>query len=229
MRIEDITAEKLAKMMDHTYLKAFGIRDDIEKLCREAKDNGFATAMVNSCQVKLCKELLAGSDVKPASVVAFPLGQMTIEMKCLEAEKAIEDGAGEIDYVLNIGELKMGNHDYIKKEMEEIVKLCHSKGALTKVIFETCYLTKDEIKMAAEIAREVGPDFIKTSTGFGTGGALVEDVKLMKDTVGDKVKVKASGGIRNWESCKAMIEAGAERIGTSNGVDIVRGFKEATE
>ncbi|MCR4654711.1 MAG: deoxyribose-phosphate aldolase [Lachnospiraceae bacterium] len=225
----ELTAEKLAKMIDHTYLKAFGVREDFEKLCAEAKENNFATAMVNSCQVSLCRELLKGSDVKTASVVAFPLGQMTVEMKLCEAEKAIEDGASEIDYVLNIGELKMGNRDYIKDEMERMVSLCHGKGALVKVIIETCYLTKDEIKAASEIAREVCPDFIKTSTGFGTGGAVIEDVKLMKDTVGDKVKVKASGGIRNWESCKAMIEAGAERIGTSNGADILKGFKESME
>ncbi len=225
LKIEELTKEKLAKMIDHTYLKAFGVRADIEKLCAEAKENGFATAMVNSCQVKLCRQLLEGSDVGIGSVVAFPLGQMTVDMKACEAKKAIDDGATEIDYVLNIGELKMGNLSYIREEMETMVKLCHENGALCKVIFENCYLTDEEIKAAALVAKDVRPDFIKTSTGFGTGGAELSDVKLMKDTVGDAVKVKASGGIRNWDSCRAMIEAGAERIGTSNGFDIVRGFK----
>ena len=226
MLINELTPEKLAKMMDHTYLKAFGVRADIEKLCKEAVENGFAAAMVNSCQVKLCKKLLAGSDVKTASVVAFPLGQMSIKMKACEAKQAIEDGAEEIDYVLNIGELKMGNYDYIREEMDTMVKLCRDSKALCKVIFENCYLTRDEIKRAAEIAGEVRPDFIKTSTGFGTGGAISGDVRLMKETVGDAVKVKASGGIRTWGSCREMIEAGAERIGTRSGVEIIRGFKE---
>ncbi|MBQ1527808.1 MAG: deoxyribose-phosphate aldolase [Lachnospiraceae bacterium] len=223
--INNLTAEKLAKMIDHTFLKAFAVRDDIEKLCREAKENGYATAMVNSCQVKLCKELLAGSDVGIGSVVGFPLGQMTIKMKACEAEQAIADGATEIDYVLNIGELKMGNLDYIENEMKTITDLCHEKGALCKVIFETCYLTQEEIRAAAEVAAKVRPDFIKTSTGFGTGGAKVSDVRLMKEACGEGVKVKASGGIRTWETCKEMIEAGAERIGTSSGTDIIKGFK----
>ncbi len=223
--IKNLTVEKLAKMIDHTFLKAFAVRADIEKLCMEAKENGYATAMVNSCQVKLCKELLEGTEVGIGSVVGFPLGQMTIKMKACEAEQAIADGATEIDYVLNIGELKMGNLEYIENEMKTIVDLCHEKGALCKVIFENCYLTQEEIRAAAEIAAKVGPDFIKTSTGFGTGGAEPSDIRLMKEAAGEGVKVKASGGIRTWESCKEMIQAGAERIGTSSGTDIIKGFK----
>ena len=135
-------------------------------------------------------------------------------------KEAIKNGAGEIDYVINIGKLKQGDLDYIKKEMEAIVAVCRSNKVTSKVIFENCYLTKDEIRKLAEISKEVKPDFIKTSTGFGTGGATLEDVKLMKEVVGDVVKVKAAGGIRDWETCKAMIEAGAERIGTSASIAI---------
>ena len=136
------------------------------------------------------------------------------------------DGAEEIDYVLNIGQLKSGNLDYIREEMQAMTDAAHENGRKVKVIFDTCYLEKDEIRAAAAIARDVKPDFIKTSTGFGTGGALAEDVKLMKETAGPDVAVKASGGIRNWESAKAMLEAGASRIGTSNGIDIISGMPE---
>ena len=220
MDIKDLTVEKLAGMMDHTFLKAFAVDADLEKLCAEAKEHHFAMVAINPGQVKLCKKLLEGTDVHVGAAISFPLGQTTIEEKVSETKHAIADGSDEIDYVIKIGELKMGNDDYIRKEMEAIVAVCREANVISKVIFETCYLTEDEIRRCAEIAREVKPDFIKTSTGFGTAGATPEHVKLMKDTVGPDVKVKAAGGIRSWETCKAMIEAGAERIGTSSSIKI---------
>ena len=226
MNSQNLTREQLAGMMDHTFLKAFAEKKDFEKLCGEAAKNGFAMVAINSVPVKLCRELLKGTKVHVGAAISFPLGQTTIETKAFETKKAIEDGADEIDYVINIGELKMGNYEYIRKEMETIVGICREHGILSKVIFENCYLTKEEIRQAALIAKEVKPDFIKTSTGFGTSGATVEDVKLMKETVGDDVKVKAAGGIRDWATCKAMIDAGAERIGTSNSIEICKGFEE---
>ena len=221
-----LTKAQLAGMMDHTCLKAFAEVKDFEKLCKEAKEYGFAMVAINSVPVKLCKELLKDTPVHVGAAISFPLGQTTIETKVFETKKAIEDGADEIDYVINIGELKMGNYDYIQREMEEIVAVCKANNVLSKVIFENCYLTKEEIVKVAEIAKKVKPDFIKTSTGFGTSGATPEDVKLMKDTVGDAVKVKAAGGIRDWETCRKMIEAGAERIGTSSSIKICEEFAQ---
>lgn len=225
MNSKELTREQLAGMMDHTFLKAFATEADFEKLCGEARENGFAMVAINSSPVKLCKKLLEGTKVHVGAAISFPLGQTTIETKAFETEKAIADGADEIDYVLNIGELKMGHDDYIRKEMETIVEICRKHNVLSKVIFENCYLTKEEIRRAAEIAKEVKPDFIKTSTGFGTGGATVEDVRLMKETVGEAVKVKAAGGIRDWAACRQMIDAGAERIGTSNSITICQQFE----
>ncbi|WP_373213219.1 deoxyribose-phosphate aldolase [Ruminococcus sp. 5_1_39BFAA] len=225
MNSKELTREQLAGMMDHTFLKAFATEADFEKLCGEARENGFAMVAINSSPVKLCKKLLEGTKVHVGAAISFPLGQTAIETKAFETEKAIADGADEIDYVLNIGELKMGHDDYIRKEMETIVGICRKHNVLSKVIFENCYLTKEEIRRAAEIAKEVKPDFIKTSTGFGTGGATVEDVRLMKETVGDDVKVKAAGGIRDWAACRQMIDAGAERIGTSNSITICEQFE----
>lgn len=220
-----ITREELAGMMDHTFLKAYATRADFEKLCGEAKEHGFAMVAINSSPVSLCKELLKGTEVHVGAAISFPLGQTTIETKAFEVERAIAEGADEIDYVLNIGELKMGHDEYIRREMETLTKICKEHKVLIKVIFENCYLTKEEIARAAAIAKEVRPDFIKTSTGFGTGGAIVEDVRLMKETVGDAVKVKAAGGIRDWNICKQMIDAGAERIGTSNSIKICEEFE----
>ena len=154
------------------------------------------------------------------------MGQTTIECKVFETKDAIEKGADEIDYVINVAELKNKNYDYIRTEMEQIVAVCREAKVLIKVIFENCYLTDDEKRKVAEIAKEVKPDFIKTSTGFGTGGATIEDVKLMKSVVGDEVKVKAAGGIRDLKTALAMVEAGAERLGTSAGVAIMEDFKE---
>lgn len=228
MNSKTITKEQLAGMVDHTFLKAFAAHADMDRLCREAMENHFAMVAINSSPVAYCKGILDGTGVHVGAAISFPLGQTALETKLFETKKAIEDGADEIDYVLNIGELKMGNLTYIEEEMRRIADVCKSRDVLVKVIFENCYLTKDEIRRAAEIARKVKPDFIKTSTGFGTGGALAEDVALMKSIVGDEVRVKAAGGIRNWEACSRMIDAGAERIGTSAGIEIVQQFMAET-
>lgn len=223
--IEQLTEKTLAGMFDHTNLKAFADRGAMEKLCREAKTYGFAMVAINSVQAGLCRELLAGTPVHVGAAISFPLGQTTIETKVFETKDALKNGADEIDYVVNLTEVKNGNWDYVRKEMESIVSACRDADAISKVIFENCYLEKEEIRHLAQIALQVRPDFIKTSTGFGTGGALVEDVRLMKETVGDAVKVKAAGGIRTWQSCREMIEAGAERIGTSAGIQILEQFR----
>ena len=220
----ELTKEKLCKMFDHTFLKAYATRADFEKLCSEAREYGFGMVAINSYPVKLCKQLLEGTNVHVGAAIGFPLGQTTIEAKCLETELAIKDGADEIDYVLNIGKVKEHDYDYIKEEMIRMVEIARKHNKIVKVIFENCYLEKEEIREVAKIAREVKPDYIKTSTGFGTSGATIEDVKLMKETVGDEVKVKAAGGIRDYSTCKAMIEAGAERIGTSASVKILEEF-----
>ena len=220
-----LTKEAVAGMIDHTNLKATATREDIRRLCEEAKEYHFASVMVNSAFTSLCRDLVKGSGVLVGTVAGFPLGQMSTAAKVFEAETAIADGADEIDYVVNVSDVKDGKWDRVRDEMARITEACHSRGAGCKVIFENCYLTKEQIVRLAEIAREVKPDFIKTSTGFGTGGATPEDVRLMKETVGDAVKVKAAGGIRDWASCKAMIEAGAERIGASAGKQILDEFR----
>ena len=222
--MKTLTVKELAGYFDHTLLKAFVTHEDFKKLCDDADKYGFKMVAINSAPVALCKEYLKDSPVHVGAAISFPLGQTTIETKVFETKNAIENGADEIDYVINIVELKNKNYDYIKREMEAIVAVCRKNGVLSKVIFENCYLTKDEIAKVAEIAREVKPDFIKTSTGFGTGGATVEDVKLMKSIVGDDVKVKAAGGIRDLETCLAMIEAGAERIGSSSSIEITEAY-----
>ena len=224
MSTNALTKEAVAGMIDHTNLKATATREDIRRLCEEAKTFHFASVMVNSAFTSLCRDLVKGTGVLVGTVAGFPLGQMSTAAKVYEAETAIADGADEIDYVVNVSDVKDGKWDLVRDEMAKITAACHSRGAGCKVIFENCYLTKDEIVRLAEIAKEVKPDFIKTSTGFGTGGATPEDVRLMKETVGDTVKVKAAGGIRDWASCKAMIEAGAERIGASAGKQILDEF-----
>ena len=219
-----ITVEQLANMVDHTNLKAFADDAAFTKLCDEARKYNFKMVAINPAQTVRCKEKLKDSLVHVGAAIGFPLGQTTLECKIFETKDAIKKGADEIDYVINVAELKNKNYDYIRKEMEEIVKICKEAGKTSKVIFENCYLTDDEKVKVAEIAKEVKPDFIKTSTGFGTGGATVEDVKLMKSVVGDEVKVKAAGGIRDLKTALAMIEAGAERLGTSAGVAIVEEY-----
>lgn len=225
-----ITREELANMFDHTCLKPYATVADFEKLCKEARENGFKMVAINSYPVKMCKEFLSGSKVHVGAAIGFPLGQTTVETKVFETIDAIKSGADEIDYVINLTEVKKGNFDYIKDEMTRIVAECRKNNVLVKVIFENCFLTKEEIVEIALIAKKVKPDFIKTSTGFGTGGATLEDVQLMAETVGNEVAIKAAGSVRDWETCKAMIEAGATRIGTSSAFAILEGYdKEALE
>lgn len=221
----ELNEKTLAKLFDHTYLKANASHKEMKKLCDEAKSIGTAMVAINSCQCAFCKNELKGTDIHVGAAISFPLGQTTLAVKLFETEDAIANGADEIDYVVNQTELKNGNWAYIKEEMEKITEICRKHNVISKVIFENCYLTKEEITKLAEIAKEVKPDFIKTSTGFGTGGATVEDVRLMKSIVKDDVKVKAAGGIRDWKTCQAMIEAGAERIGTSSSLKILEEFK----
>ena len=225
MNMQALTKEAVAAMIDHTNLKATATREDIRRLCEEAKTFRFASVMVNSAFTSLCRDLVKGTGVLVGTVAGFPLGQMSTAAKVFEAETAIADGADEIDYVVNVSDVKDGRWDLVKDEMKKITDACHSRGAGCKVIFENCYLTKEEIARLAGIAKEVKPDFIKTSTGFGTGGATPEDVRIMKEIAGNDVKVKAAGGIRDWASCKAMIEAGAERIGASAGKQILDEFR----
>lgn len=213
--------EKYARMIDHTNLHADATDADMKKLCDEARENHFRMVAINPAQVKRCKEFLKDTDVHVGAAIAFPLGQETLATKVYSVKDAIENGADEIDYVINITELKEGNYSYIEEEMRRIAEICRESNVISKVIFENCYLTKEEIKMVAKIAKKVKPDFIKTSTGFGPSGAKVEDVALMKSVVGDEVQVKAAGGIRTYEQFMEMIHAGASRIGTSNSLKIV--------
>ena len=223
--VSQLTAASLANLFDHTQLHADARRADFEQLCAESRKYGFKMVAINPAPVALCKELLAGTPVHVGAAIGFPLGQNGVESKLFETQQAIRDGADEIDYVINIGAAKDGNFALIRDEMRRIVDVCRQAGVLSKVIFENCYLTKDEICTLARIAREERPDFIKTSTGFGTGGATAQDVALMKSVVGDAVKVKAAGGIRSWQACRAMLEAGAERIGTSSSIRILQEFQ----
>lgn len=210
---------KLNKMIDHTLLKADARKDQIVTLCNEAKEYDFASVCVNSGWVPLCKELLEGSDVKVCTVVGFPLGAMSTAAKAFEAKQAVADGADEIDMVLNIGALKDGNDELVQKDIEAVVEAV--SGKCIKVILETCLLNKDEIVRACKLCMNAKADFVKTSTGFSTSGATVEDVKLMKDTVKDQCKVKAAGGVRTFADMEAMIAAGADRIGTSKGIQLL--------
>lgn len=222
--MKKMTVAELAKYFDHTLLKPFATEEEFAVLCGEAREHGFMMVAINSAPVALCKRLLQESGVHVGAAISFPLGQTSIAVKCFETEQAVAEGADEIDYVINLGKVKEGNFAYIEEEMRAIVAICRKAGVCSKVIFETCFLTKEEIAKIAAMAKEVKPDFIKTSTGFGTGGALVEDVALMKSVVGDAVKVKASGGVRDLAACMAMIEAGAERIGSSSSVAILEEY-----
>ena len=223
--VSQLTTASLANLFDHTQLHADARRADFEKLCAESREYGFKMVAINPAPVALCKELLAGTPVHVGAAIGFPLGQNGVESKVFETQQAIRDGADEIDYVIKIGAAKDGNFALIRDEMHRIVDVCRQAGVLSKVIFENCYLTKDEIRTLAQIAREERPDFIKTSTGFGTGGATAQDVALMKSVVCDAVKVKAAGGIRSWQACREMLEAGAERIGTSSSIRILQEFQ----
>ncbi|MDQ0156012.1 deoxyribose-phosphate aldolase [Robertmurraya andreesenii] len=215
--------ESIAKYIDHTLLKADAQKDQIEKLCQEAREYGFASVCVNPTWVKLAAELLQGSEAKVCTVIGFPLGATTSETKAFETKNAIENGATEVDMVINIGALKNGNLDVVEQDIRAVVDAAKGK-ALTKVIIETSLLTDDEKVTACELSVKAGADFVKTSTGFSTGGATVEDIRLMRKTVGPNIGVKASGGVRSAEDAKQMIEAGATRIGASSGVEIVKGL-----
>ena len=229
MNSADITRQQLCGMIDHTCLKPYADHAMLEQLCSEAEENHFAMVAINSSPVAFCMEILKRTGVHVGAAISFPLGQTTIETKVYETENAIQNGADEIDYVINIGEVKNGNFAYIEKEMEQMVQTCRKAGAVCKVIFENCYLTKEEIRRVAQIAAKVRPDYIKTSTGFGTGGAEPADIRLMKAASGGIVKVKAAGGIRSWEACKKMIDAGADRIGTSSSLKILQEYDEEKE
>lgn len=211
---------ELARCIDHTLLKADAKEGDIIKLCREALEYNFASVCVNASYVKLAYSFLQGTDVKVCTVVGFPLGATTKETKAFEADQAIKNGASEVDMVINIGALKSGKHDAVLEDIRAVADVCRGK-AILKVIIETCLLTDEEKVTACELAKEAGADFVKTSTGFSTGGATVEDVALMRKTVGPEMGVKASGGIRNLESALKMIEAGATRIGASASISII--------
>ena len=219
--------EKLSKYFDHTLLKPMASTEDFINFCNEAKKINPMMVAINSYPVSLCKELLKDTNIKIGAAISFPLGQTTIKTKLDETYNAINDGADEIDYVVNISKVKDHDYEYIKDEMQQMVTLCRKYNIIIKVIFENCYLTKEEIKQLCLIAKEVKPDFIKTSTGFGTSGALFEDVELMVKTVDGCCAVKAAGGIRDYETCKKMIDLGATRIGTSSSQKILDEFMEA--
>ncbi len=218
----ELTPEELARYIDHTLLKPEATPEQIKQVCREALQYHFASVCVNPSYVELVARELSGSDVKTCSVVGFPLGATLPEVKAFETRKAIELGAQEIDMVINIGALKSGDEELVGKDIEAVVEVAHERDALVKVIIEAALLTDEEKVRACLIAKRAGADYVKTSTGFGPGGATVEDVKLMRATVGPSMGVKAAGGIRTLEKALAMIEAGATRIGASAGVKIVQ-------
>ena len=213
----------LAKYIDHTLLKPDATADDIDTLCAEAKDYGFASVCVNPAWVKRSAINLRGTAVKVCTVIGFPLGANTAEIKAMEARRVLRDGAREIDMVINIGALKSGQHDVVRSDIAKVSDACHEVGALNKVIIETSLLEDEEKVIASHLAQLAKADYVKTSTGFAGGGATVQDVLLMRETVGPKMGIKASGGVRNREDAEEMIAAGATRIGASAGIVIVTG------
>ena len=218
------TPKELAKYIDNTLLKQDATRTDIVELCRQSVQYAFKAVCVNSCWVKLCAEETSGSGVAVCSVVGFPLGAGVSAAKAFEAECAIRDGASEIDMVINVGALKSGMDQYVRDDIAAVAAACKGK-ALLKVILEMCLLTEEEKRKGIEFSRDAGADFVKTSTGFSSGGATVEDIALMHSMVGGKMGIKAAGGVRSFADAKRVIEAGATRIGTSNGVKIIEGLE----
>ncbi|PTF04245.1 deoxyribose-phosphate aldolase [Staphylococcus devriesei] len=216
-----------AKLIDHTLLKPESTREQITKIVDEAKEYGFKTVCVNPTHVMYVAKELKDSDVLVCTVIGFPLGATTTEVKIFETEDAIKNGASEIDMVINVGALKDGRYEDVQKDIEGVVGAAN--GKTVKVIIETVLLTDEEKVKACELAKAAGADFVKTSTGFAGGGATPEDVKLMKDTVGNELEVKASGGVRNLEDFNKMIEAGATRIGASAGVQIIQGLESNSD
>ena len=217
----------LARMIDHTLLKPDATPDQIAQLCFEARKYEFASVCVNPTHVKLCADLLRGSPVKVCTVIGFPLGASSPEVKAFETETALRDGATEIDMVVNIGAVKAKDHQLVANDIGGVVRMAHAAGALVKVIIETSLLNDEEKVTACLLAKEAGADFVKTSTGFSGGGATAEDVALMRRVVGPEMGVKASGGVKTYEDAKRMVEAGATRIGASAGVKIVQAEKKA--
>ncbi len=213
-----------SKLFDHTILKPDASREAVEKLCEEALEYNFASVCVNQYRTKLVAELLKDSDVKVCTVIGFPLGAVSTEVKVFETKAAIADGAEEIDMVINVGALKDGDYDYVEADIRRVKEAC--ADVTLKVIIETCLLTNEEKIKACQLSMSAGADFVKTSTGFSTGGATVEDVALMRKTVGDVCYVKASGGIRDAATAIAMVEAGADRLGTSATVAIADGYQQ---
>jgi deoxyribose-phosphate aldolase len=213
----------LAKMIDHTQLKPDATPDQIAQLCFEARKYGFASVCVNPTWVTLCAQLLQGSPVKVCTVIGFPLGASAPEVKAFETQTAIEQGATEIDMVINIGALKARDLDIVAKDIRGVVSVAHPRGAIVKVIIEAVLLTDEDKTVACLLAKEAGADFVKTSTGFASGGATVHDVALMRRVVGPDLGVKAAGGVRTFEDAEKMIQAGATRIGASAGVKIIQG------
>lgn len=219
----DIDRKKLSGMIDHTLLSAAATPFQIEKLCKEAVEYGFCSVCVNPSYVSLCAELLRDTDVKVCTVIGFPLGATSTAAKKFEAENAADDGAKEVDMVINIGRLKAKDYEYVKKDIESVTAAVRGRAAV-KVIIEACLLSDEEKTAACKIAQKAGADFVKTSTGFSSGGAVVEDVRLMRETVGVDMGVKASGGIHSAKEALELIEAGASRLGASSGIEIVNGI-----
>ncbi|MBC5637253.1 deoxyribose-phosphate aldolase [Ornithinibacillus sp. BX22] len=220
--------QNLEKYIDHTLLKPDTTKDSILKIVEEAKEYKFASVCVNPHWVSLCYEYLKDTEVKVCTVIGFPLGATSTKAKVFETKQAISDGATEVDMVINIGELKAGNDEFVKQDIQAVVEAAKGQ-ALTKVIIETSLLSDDEKVRACKLAKEAGADFVKTSTGFSGGGATVEDITLMRKTVGPDVGVKASGGVRDLAGAEAMISAGATRIGASAGVDIINGNQGSSD
>lgn len=216
--------QNIANMIDHTVLKAFSSKEDIIKVCKEAREYGFFSVCINPTHIELAKKELEGSNVRICTVIGFPLGANTSEVKAFETKDAITKGAHEVDMVINIGALKDKNYDLVYKDIKAVVDEAN-KQALVKVIIETCYLTDEEKKIACELSVKAGADYVKTSTGFGTGGSTPEDIKLMRDIVGPNIGVKASGGVRTTDEAIKVIDAGASRIGASASISIATGDK----
>jgi len=208
----------IAKMIDHTILKPNALKEEVIRYCHEAIEYGFASVCVNTCHVKTVQNLLKDTVVKTCCVIGFPLGAMSTKGKVLEAQVAIEDGAKEVDMVINIGALKDKDYDLVYEDIKAVNKACKKDNVILKVIIETCFLMEEEKIIACQLALKAGADYVKTSTGFGGSGATVDDIKLMKKIVEDNAKIKASGGIRTAKQAQEMILAGADRIGASNGI-----------
>lgn len=222
---ETLTPEQLASMIDHTFLKPYGTPADIERLCDEARRYRFAMVAINPAETERCVALLRGSGVRTGAAIGFPLGQSTSATKAFETRDAINKGAGEIDMVINLRALQAGDDARVQAEIADLVAACRPHRVISKVILETCYLSDDEKRRVCRLARDAGADFVKTSTGFGAGGATVADIRLMRATVGPAMGVKASGGVRTLEEALTLIAAGATRIGTSSGVALVEALK----